>query len=637
MIGRPDQTSAPPEAVCAVRSIIAKLCGYDLNGTKAKSEDLFCTTNIDANFFEAWRSCAKDPDTAVCQWFIHGAPSGLKHDPEGCGISPATNDSPELNVDDLETDFDNFRNYAGVDDDDTAEQEVASHEKSKHVREFSSFQELVDFLYGELPILSRIGLIIKEKGGVIKKRMILDTKWSFLKFCSAKHQRVLLPRLLDAILQGLNLLSETQADAECEWFVLDFKDAFWQVPLRPDERRFFCANILRNGEERYVVFLRAVQGSRSAPLSWARVVALLQRLTQSAAGSDKARLHCFIYDPIASISGTQIERDTTITLMVLIWEALGFQLSYKKGQRGKAVDWIGGHLQFTPHGIKAQVKQAIIDDIVSALDSYAKLNVIAKKELRSFVGRSNHAAGLLLTLRPFLQSIWSALASPDGSGPVNTVWKKQIEHSLSWMSAFFASELPGLERHFTLAEYRCEGPRVEIGTDASPWGLGGWLAVDGAVKKYFSCQVSADDLEIFSIERGSCTGQQVLEGLAILVALRLWYDKDGIGRINICVRGDNVGALTLLVKMRPASAQQAIVARELALLTVKAAFPPRVIHTPGVAHKLADLLLRVYDPRKRIDISCHPILASAERTVCPERPRSFYSTLDKATPLRIVG
>ena len=98
-------------------------------------------------------------------------------------------------------------------------------------------QELTQFLGGEAPILSKIGLIVKGA----KKRMILDTKESGLKHCSAKHQRVLLPRLLDAITQGLNLLSECGAEESVDWFVLDYSDAFWQVPLHPDERRFFCA------------------------------------------------------------------------------------------------------------------------------------------------------------------------------------------------------------------------------------------------------------------------------------------------------------------------------------------------------------------------------------------------------------
>ena len=117
--------------------------------------------------------------------------------------------------------------------------------------------------------------------------------------------------------------------------------------------------------------------------------------------------------------------------------------------------------------------------------------------------------------------------------------------------------------------------------------MGGWLAKDGKIVKYFACAVTDEDLEIFSLVRGSCEGQQTLEGLAILVALRIWNDCSDSRYIKLRVRGDNVGALTLLVKMRPSSAQQAVIGRELALVTAKAAFPPAVFHTPGVAHKIA--------------------------------------------------
>ena len=100
-----------------------------------------------------------------------------------------------------------------------------------------------------------MGLIVKEKDGRISKRMILDTKQSRLKECSAKHQRVLLPRLLDTITQALNLMSTAKPGEDTEWMVLDYSDAFWQVPLHPHERRFFCAKVLIGGQYKFVVFL----------------------------------------------------------------------------------------------------------------------------------------------------------------------------------------------------------------------------------------------------------------------------------------------------------------------------------------------------------------------------------------------
>ena len=171
------------------------------------------------------------------------------------------------------------------------------------------------------------------------------------------------------------------------------------------------------------------------------------------------------------------------------------------------------------------------------------------------------------------------------------------------------------------------GPCWEIGTDASPWGLGGWLACNGEIKRYFACGVSQEDLDLFDIKRGSCNGQQTLEGLAILVAMRLWGDHDEARKVRLSVKGDNVGALMLLVKMRPSSPQQAIIARELALITSRTAFPPQVVHTPGIAHKLADSLSRLHDPGHKHDAFKHPALNAAARDEVPPRPRTWYRAL----------
>ena len=72
-------------------------------------------------------------------------------------------------------------------------------------------------------------------------RMILDPKRSRIKCCSAKRRRVLLPRLLYAITQTLYLMASIDGltEADTEYFVLDFTEAVWQMPLHPDERRFF--------------------------------------------------------------------------------------------------------------------------------------------------------------------------------------------------------------------------------------------------------------------------------------------------------------------------------------------------------------------------------------------------------------
>ena len=90
-----------------------------------------------------------------------------------------------------------------------------------------------------------------------------------------------------------------------------------------------------------------------------------------------------------------------------------------------------------------------------------------------------------------------------------------------------------------------------------------------------------------------------------------------------------MGALTLLIKMRPSSPSLAIVARELALRLIELSFPPDAVHTPGVAHIVADMLSRVYAPggSESVEPHLHPVLRSAIQTPVPERNRSWYRAL----------
>ena len=66
------------------------------------------------------------------------------------------------------------------------------------------------------------------------------------------------------------------------------------------------------------------------------------------------------------------------------------------------------------------------------------------------------------------------------------------------------------------------GTFIEIGTDASPWGMGGWLTIGGQFKHYFVWPISPEDFALFGVETGTAEGQQIWECLAVLVALDLW-------------------------------------------------------------------------------------------------------------------
>ena len=387
---------------------------------------------------------------------------------------------------------------------------------------------------------------------------------------------------------------------------------------------------------KWIAFLRAPQGSSAAPTLWGRVAALLMRLTQSLFSPDELRLVCYVDDPFAAVRGTPERRRLLVTLMVLVWNALGFKLAFRKGQLGITVTWIGITVTIEQGGIRAKVKQAIIDDVMTDLDTFSKKNVITKKELHSFLGKLSHISGLLLVMRPFLIPIWAAWGGPSPDDKPGCIWASQIATETEWLKAFFTGKGATVERFFSVDAYNRVGAVVAIGTDASPWGLGGWLAVDGEVRQYFTSPISAADIAKYGYAIGDAAGQQLWEALAILVAVDLWASYWSQQRVILKVKGDNVAALVLLIKMRPKTGadgtpKMAIIARELALRLVDLSFPPDAEHTPGVSHKFADLLSRVTAPIENegqpggiLPEDAHPAMLKSARVEVPPRSPDYY-------------
>ena len=75
-----------------------------------------------------------------------------------------------------------------------------------HLLAFDTYEQLQEYVGGK-PVLRKLGLIVKTRNGITKARMILDTKESGVKWITAKTERVTLPRLFDAVMRLLFLLS----------------------------------------------------------------------------------------------------------------------------------------------------------------------------------------------------------------------------------------------------------------------------------------------------------------------------------------------------------------------------------------------------------------------------------------------
>ena len=226
--------------------------------------------------------------------------------------------------------------------------------------------------------------------------------------------------------------------------------------------------------------------------------------------------------------------------MMLVWVVLGIPLAIDKGQIGRLATWVGCMLSVhdaNGGGVLASILECRMSEISTMADDIASKNTVGMKEPRTFTGKCQSVAGPLYMWRPFVHMFYAALHSPAGDAPLNCRWTRQILVPLTWMRAFLRGSAGELERYFTVSAYLREGDQITITTDVSPWGLGGVLEINHQIVAYFADRIHDKDRRVLSIEQSpSSSDQQVLEALALLVALRQWASHWTNKRVQLSVR-----------------------------------------------------------------------------------------------------
>jgi len=583
------------------------------------------STALKPGLFEAWRKFSGDPDTEIEKWLRTGGPCGLVAKPVNTGIFAAAEDVDDIN-DPMSILMDEpDMSLTRIDADEDAYSQIEKYVQKGYVRKFASTDDAEHYVGGKL-VLSSLVIIEKTKpDGSVKRRVILNCLSSGVSKSSQKAEKAVLPRVLDVVFEVLETAAETKKavqddDIGAEAWVADIVDAYWNVPIDPRERRFFCCKLRGS----VYVFLRATQGSRGGPLLWARTKAMSARCAQSTCSLRNTRVNVYVDDPIIITVGHANMRRKNITKILLVWLILGFAIAWHKAQHGANVIWTSAKFYVSLDKVVVEIKPELLEHIWKDVCEFLESNVVAVKRLRTLVGRAIHVSSIIMFWVPFVAQLWAPLTQKgQSSAPLGCVWTKQIRQPLLWIHAFISHQKGAVKREYTVESYLEKEIDTQIITDASPWGLGAVLVVQGVAKAFFGVALTVEDEVQLDIKIGEAACQQVVEALCILVALRTWADAWKLSRCVFGVRSDSVSALSLLLFCRAKGPTVGRIAREVALDLAEGIYRPKVgSHIPGVLNVSADALSRLFVPDGSYQIP--DALAKVHRDHPPPRNAQFY-------------
>ena len=364
-------------------------------------------------------------------------------------------------------------------------------------------------------------------------------------------ERIVLPRLSDAVQSMLSAVTPGDGPELAEVFVLDFKDAFKQLVVHPDERRFLAGRARLDGQDGHFYYRSVLFGVVSGPLVWGRCASALCRFTAGMLGHSRARLQCFVDDPLLALGGSRNVRDCTASFVLLLWTCLGFTLSWAKGQRGTSIDWIGASLTYyqergTIAGVEVNISAEKREKLERAARELFSNVFINRQALREFAGLCSWVASVVPALRAFVAMFWAAATSrPARTESDTSLHGGRVTLALRWVIAFCELRHLEIPRRFPLLD---PGPGPRITFDASLTGGGATFEVlrPGStwhLVEYLSSVWSEEDRTLLGTTAGDPAAQALWEAYALLVAVCTWEYRirQSLGRLTL--RGEAGGVL----------------------------------------------------------------------------------------------
>ena len=607
------------------------------------SEPAASGKGISAVVLHAFIEASGDPDYHLPEWLEKGAPIGILNDIPRAGIFPDVQIAVETDITLAEfvTPESGWVNYASVENEqDTVNKVLGKAVEAGFCRVYDTREALeaaagtADIVYNKLALISKV-----RDDNTTKHRVIWDILRSRVNGQERVGQRIVSPKVTDAVEDALDLARAAGPGESPEWFVIDVADAFHNVPIHQSEWRFCCVRV----GGKFYMFVSLVFGSKSSVPLWGRFAAWLGRSTASLFVDDLIRLQIYVDDLLVAVVGTAARRIHLVNIAFLWAAVAGYPFAWGKGSSGVDVTWVGAAFCTGLEHVVVRIPTQKIEELLTDTNELLGLVVVNKQRLRSYCGKVSFVAGLVVVLRPFLAGLWAPLgkdqtrggASFDEGGtagaggllkrrlPDDLIHVRRIRHTLRWLRAFLLGECGALERKFP---HRLPaGPVARLAMDASPWGIGAVLIVGGVVVEWLAGPIQEHDLRVSD-------HMTTWEALVLLVAVRTWLPR--FPGLRAEVRSDSLGALRLVAKMTSPAAPLMMIARELALDLAAGVYDLQVVtHVPGIANVTPDALSRLKENGvPSAEAKPFPAsLAGVPRAPIVERNALFWRSATKAT------
>ena len=550
------ETPEQKAGVERARALVAEALGVEHPQPMGRS------TSWQPHLVQAWTAAANDLDIDLARWLLEGAPLGVREDIPARGVFPLVEPAvANETLDEIFATSEPRANYKSYEEAYThVAPELERLRQAGYVEVLGSWSE-VTARFGRSVVVSKLAAILKPRAdGSLKVRLVIDYRRSGVNAHVRTPERVVLPRIKDALDDAVYLMSQNGGNERISMLVLDFKDAFHTIPVAP---RDVDLQVFMSSPGVFEVFNTTVVGSKASPLIWGRFAAFLMRSGQAMFSPEELLLECYVDDPLALLAGDADTRRTNAALLLLWWRVLGPGISWGKIEAGRSVDWIGATLSF-PDGeddvVEASLPQAFADDLKEAVDAQRMKPMAAVDDLRRLAGKGSWAAGIGPSLRNFLQPLWKVVGDAARAAQAVPATAKQKEAkrrfgkkggsafvptcrvatALDWLHALLSKEhRSALKRSINWRVDLAE-PTLIITCDASPWGLGAVLSTpEGFPLAWLASDVTQADAMQLGLKWGESSGQAVLEALAVLVAVRAWASHWTCAKARVHVRSDS--------------------------------------------------------------------------------------------------